>query len=207
VRLGRGDVVDIAREVKLGGPIHSKGVLILSGYLSGRYCPNQPLSLHASLVFEQTYGTVEGDSASAAELFALLSAIAELPLTQSLAVTGSINQRGEIQPIGGVNEKIEGFFDVCQNRGLTGDQGVLIPEANVKHLMLREDVIAAVAAEQFHIHAISTVDDGMVVLTGVEAGAPDEEGNFPEGSINHRIETRLVAMAEQAHPRHNDEDH
>jgi lon-related putative ATP-dependent protease len=207
VRLGRGDVVDIAREVKLGGPIHSKGVLILSGYLSGRYCPNQPLSLHASLVFEQTYGTVEGDSASAAELFALLSAIAELPLTQSLAVTGSINQRGEIQPIGGVNEKIEGFFDVCQNRGLTGDQGVLIPEANVKHLMLREDVIAAVAAEQFHIHAISTVDDGMVVLTGVEAGAPDEEGNFPEGSINHRIETRLVAMAEQAHPHHNDEDH
>ena len=206
VRLGKGDLVDIAREVKLGGPIHSKGVLILGGFLYGRYCANRPLSLHASLVFEQTYGTVEGDSASAAELFALLSAIAEAPVRQSLAVTGSINQHGEIQPIGGVNEKIEGFFDICRHRGLTGEQGVVIPEGNVKHLMLREDVIAAVEAEQFHIHVISTVDDGIALLTGIDAGAPDEEGNFPEGTINHRVETRLVAMAEQAHP-HRDDEH
>lgn len=169
VRVGAGAgtrVIDIEREVDLGGPIHSKGVLILQGYLAGRLLPEQPISLSASLVFEQSYGGVDGDSASAAELFALLSALAEIPIRQNLAVTGSINQEGDIQAIGGVNEKIEGFFDICRTRGLTGDQGVLIPAANVQHLMLRQDVIDAVAAGRFHIHAIARVEEGLALVTG-----------------------------------------
>jgi lon-related putative ATP-dependent protease len=207
VRHGRGDVVDIEREVELGGPLHSKGVLILSGFLAGRYCPEEPLSLHASLVFEQTYGPVEGDSASAAELFALLSALANVPIGQSFAVTGSINQHGAIQAIGGVNEKIEGFYDVCAKRGLTGRQGVLVPAANVKHLMLRQDVVDAVASGRFAIYAIDSVDAGISILTGVDAGARGDDGAYPEGSINQRVEARLLAMAEQAraHSGHDDE--
>jgi lon-related putative ATP-dependent protease len=181
VRLGKGEVVDIEREVELGGPIHSKGVLILSGFLGARYAGERPLSLSASLVFEQSYGGVEGDSASSAELYALLSAIAEVPIKQSMAVTGSVNQHGQVQAIGGVNEKIEGFFDVCKARGLTGEQGVLIPVSNVKHLMLRQDVVKAVDAGQFHIYPVEMVDQGIEILTGVPAGERDEEGELSGG--------------------------
>jgi lon-related putative ATP-dependent protease len=199
VRLGKGEVVDIEREIELGGPIHSKGVLILNGFLSGRYCPDQPLSLSASLVFEQTYGGVEGDSASSAELYALLSALSGIPIRQSYAVTGSVNQLGEVQAIGGVNEKIEGFFEVCRARGLTGEQGVLIPQANVKHLMLHKDVVSAVADDKFHIHAIESIDQGIAILTGKPAGERDDKGAYPPDSINYAVERQLTIMAKQAH--------
>ncbi|HWP84364.1 MAG TPA: ATP-binding protein [Terriglobia bacterium] len=197
VRLGRGEVVDIEREVELGGPIHSKGVLILSSFLGARYAPDRPLSLSASLVFEQSYGGVEGDSASSAELYALLSALAEVPIRQWLAVTGSVDQQGHVQAIGGVNEKIEGFFDVCKARGLSGRQGVLIPAANVKHLMLRHDVVQAVAEGKFHVYAIETIDQGMEILTGLPAGERDASGKFPEGSLNQRVEARCIELAEK----------
>ena len=196
VRLGAGKVVDIEREVELGGPIHSKGVLILSGYLSAQYAPEAPMSLSATLVFEQSYGGVEGDSASAAELFALLSALADAPLRQDLAVTGSINQRGQIQAIGGVNEKVEGFFDLCRARGLTGGQGVLIPASNAQHLMLHEDVVEACAEGKFAVYAIATADQGIALLTGMEAGVRGEDGAYPEGSVNRLVEERLIAFAE-----------
>ncbi len=179
VRLGRGEVVDIEREVELGGPLHSKGVLILSGFLGGRYGKTRPLSLNASLVFEQSYGGVDGDSASAAELFALLSALADAPINQAFAVTGSVDQYGRIQAIGGVNEKIEGFFDACQVTGFTGRQGVIIPASNIKHLMLRQDVVAAAAEERFRVFAIETVDQGLSLLTGLPAGELDAEGITP----------------------------
>ena len=194
VRLGKGEVINIEREVELSGPIHSKGVLILSGFLGARYASNRPLSLSASLVFEQSYGGVDGDSASSTELYALLSAISGLAIRQSFAVTGSVNQHGEVQAIGGANEKIEGFFDLCHARGLTRDQGVLIPDANVKHLMLRRDVIEAVEAGRFHIHAVRTVDEGIELLTGIEAGERDAEGLFPPDSVNGRVEQRLAEM-------------
>ena len=197
VRLGRGEVVDIEREVALGGPIHSKGVLILSAYLGARYAADRPLSLSASLVFEQSYSGVEGDSASSAELYALLSALADLPVKQGLAVTGSVNQRGQVQPIGGVNEKIEGFFDTCRAQGLTGEQGVLIPASNVKHLMLRHDVVAAVAAGQFQVYAVETIDQGIEILTGVLAAERDASGEFPVGSVNQRVEARLLTLADK----------
>lgn len=193
-RLGKGEVVDIEREVELGGAIHSKGVLILSAFLASRYAQRHPLSVSASLVFEQSYGMVEGDSASVAELCGLLSALADVPIHQSLAVTGSVNQHGQVQPIGGVNEKIEGFFDVCRVRGLTGEQGVLIPASNVKHLMLREDVVAAAADGKFHVWPIETVDQALSLLTGLPAGEPDAEGRFPEGSVNQRVADRLWEM-------------
>ncbi len=195
-RLGRGEVVDIEREVKLGGALHSKGVLILSSYLAARYARNHPLSLRASLVFEQSYGMVDGDSASVAELCALLSVLADLPIRQSLAVTGSVNQLGQVQPIGGVNEKIEGFFDISQRRGLTGEQGVLIPRTNVPHLMLREDIVAAAAAGTFHVYAIDSIDQAMELLTGVVAGQRDGEGEFPAASVNQRVESRLRELAQ-----------
>ena len=198
VRLGGGKVVDIEREVELGGAIHSKGVLILSGFISGRYAANKPLSLAASLVFEQSYGGVEGDSASSAELYALLSALADAPLSQSLAVTGSVNQHGAVQAIGGVNEKIEGFFDICRARGLTGEQGVLIPSANMKNLMLRRDVVEAAAAGKFHIYPVENVDQGIEILTGVPAGERGPTGQFPAATINFRVEQRLVEFAERA---------
>jgi lon-related putative ATP-dependent protease len=197
VRIGGGKVVDIEREVELGGPIHSKGVLILSSFLGARYAAEHPLSLSASLVFEQSYGGVEGDSASMAELCALLSALARVPIKQSFAMTGSVNQHGEAQPIGGVNEKIEGFFDVCKARGLTGEHGVIIPTSNVQHLMLRRDVVEAVEAGQFHIYPMRTVDEAIELLTGIPAGERDAEGNFPEGSINQLVEARLVELAEK----------
>lgn len=195
VRPGSGKVVDIEREVELGGPLHSKGVLILSGFLAGRYALDTPMSLFASLVFEQSYGGVEGDSASSAELYALLSALAEMPLRQDLAVTGSVNQHGEIQAIGGVNEKIEGFFDICQKRGLTSTQGVLIPQANVQHLMLRQDVIDACAAGRFAIYPVSTFEQGIALLTGIAAGKRGADGAYPAGSINARVEAQLRAFA------------
>ncbi len=194
-RLGKGEVVDIEREVELGGPIHSKGVLILSGYLGSRYAADHPLSLSATVVFEQSYGMVDGDSASSAELYALLSALSGAAIKQSIAVTGSVNQNGEVQPIGGVNEKIEGFFEVCRARGLTGDQGVLIPASNVKHLMLREEVVSAVREGKFHVWCARTIDEGIALLTGLPAGERDAAGAFPEGSVNARVEARLLALA------------
>jgi lon-related putative ATP-dependent protease len=195
VRPGSGKVVDIEREVELGGPIHSKGVLILSGFLAGRYALDTPMSLFASLVFEQSYGGVEGDSASSAELYALLSALADVPLRQDLAVTGSVNQHGEVQAIGGVNEKIEGFFDICRARGLTGSQGVLIPQANVQHLMLRKDVIDACAAGRFAIYPVATIGEGLALMTGLAAGGRGADGVYPSGSINRLVEDRLRAFA------------
>jgi len=196
VWLGAGEVVDIEREVKLAGPLHSKGVLILAGFLGERYAAELPLSLSASLVFEQSYAGVEGDSASLAELYALLSAVAGVALRQSLAVTGSINQHGQVQAIGGVNEKIEAFFDLCHARGLSGDQGVVIPSSNVAHLMLRQDVVEAVRGGRFHVYAVGSVNDGVEILTGLPAGeAAEDGGGYPEESFNLRVQERLVAMA------------
>jgi lon-related putative ATP-dependent protease len=204
VRGGSGKIVDIEREVELGGPLHSKGVLILSGFLAGRYALDSPMSLYASLVFEQSYGGIDGDSASSAELYALLSALSEMPLRQDIAVTGSVNQHGVVQAIGGVNEKIEGFFDICAARGLTGSQGVMIPRANVRHLMLRADVVAASADGRFAIWPIETIDQGITLLTGRDAGTRDGSGAYPPGSVNHAVEARLKHFAElrkQADPR------
>jgi predicted ATP-dependent protease len=195
-RVGDGDLINIEREVKLSGAIHSKGVLILSAFLAARYARNQPLSFSASLAFEQSYGMVEGDSASLAELCALLSNLADAPIKQSLAITGSVNQFGQAQAIGAVNEKIEGFYDICAARGLTGEQGVLIPAANVKHLMLRRDVVAAAEAGQFHIFPVETVNQAIEILTGIPAGELDAAGNLPEGSINRRVAARLAELAE-----------
>jgi lon-related putative ATP-dependent protease len=197
VRIGKGEVVDIERQVEMGGPIHSKGVLILTGFLGARYAAERPLSLSATLVFEQSYGGVEGDSASAAELYALLSALAQVPIQQSLAVTGSINQLGEVQAIGGVNEKIEGFFDLCDARGLTGDQGVVIPASNVQNLMLRQDVVEAVSEGKFNIFAVTTIDQGIEILTGLQAGEPDKYGDYPAGSINGLVVAKLDRLAEK----------
>ncbi len=195
VRLGEGEVVDIEREIELGGAIHSKGVLTLSSFLATRYASNLPLSLSASLAFEQTYGMVEGDSASMAELCALLSAIADVPIHQSRAMTGSVDQFGRMQAIGAVNEKIEGFFDICLARGLSGEQGVLIPRDNRKHLMLRADVVAACAEGQFHIWAVNDVDEAIELLTGLPAGAPDEQGTVPAGSMNYLVASRLLELS------------
>jgi lon-related putative ATP-dependent protease len=195
VRPGTGKVVDIEREVELGGPVHSKGVLILSGFLAGRYALETAMSLQASLVFEQSYSAVEGDSASSAELYALLSAISELALRQDLAITGSVNQHGEVQPIGGINEKIEGFFDICSACGLTGRQGVIIPAANVQHLMLRQDVVEACANGKFAIYAVRSIDEGIALLSGREAGERGSDGHYPEGSVNRLVEDRLNTFA------------
>lgn len=195
-RPGAGKLVDIEREIELGGPIHSKGMLILQGYLAATYASKVPLSLWASLVFEQSYGGVDGDSASAAELIAVLSSLAEAPIDQSYAITGSINQFGDIQAIGGVNEKIEGFFDICNQRGLTGGQGVLIPAANVRNLSLRPRVIDAVEQGQFRIIPMTTIKDAIEVLTGLVAGTRNRKGLYPKGSLNRRVEDRLIAFAE-----------
>ena len=200
VRLGGGKVLDIERESELGGPIHSKGVLILSGFLAARYAARRALALAASLVFEQSYGGVEGDSASLAELCALLSAIAEVPLRQSLSVTGSVNQHGDVQAVGGVNEKIEGFFDVCRARGLTGEQGVIIPASNVQHLMLRADVVQAVADGKFAVYPVTAIDQAVGLLTGMPAGERDALGAFPQGSVNFRVEQKLFEFAALSRP-------
>lgn len=194
-RLGEGDVIDIERETELGGAIHSKGVMILSSFLAARYSRAMPLSLSASIVFEQSYGPVEGDSASLAELCALLSALAGAPIKQSLALTGSVNQYGVVQAIGAVNEKIEGFFDICAKRGLSGEQGVVIPESNVKHLMLRPDVVEACEQGKFHIYAVHDVDEAIALLTGVPAGEANEQGMVPEGTINYLVASELTQMS------------
>lgn len=190
-RFGDDNIVDIEREVDLGGDIHAKGVLILSGYLGTTYAADSPLSMSASIVFEQNYGEVDGDSATVAELCALLSSIAAVSLKQSIAITGSMNQHGDVQAIGGVNEKIEGFFDICLRKGLTGKQGVIIPASNVQHLMLRQDVITAVEQDKFHIHAINHVSDALTLLSGLEAGKRDAEGEFSANSFNAAVAARL----------------
>jgi lon-related putative ATP-dependent protease len=195
--LGREGVVDIEREAKMGGPIHTKGVLILSGYINDKYAQDKPLSLSARLVFEQSYEGVEGDSASSTELYALLSALSGLPIKQSLAVTGSVNQKGEVQAIGGVNEKIEGFFEVCKAKGFTDKQGVMIPESNVQNLMLKEEVVDAVKQGKFRIYAVKTIDEGIEVLTGAKAGERRRDGTFEEGTVNDKVDKRLREMAEK----------
>ena len=194
-RLGSGKVVDIEREVELGGAIHSKAVMILSAALASRYAPDVPLAVQANIVFEQSYGGVEGDSASVAELSALISSLAGAPIRQNIAVTGSINQLGRVQVVGGINEKIEGFFDVCSERGLDGSHGVIIPRDNVKHLMLREEVVAAVESGRFSVYAVADIDEAVSILTGIDAGERDEEGLFPENSVNRKAEDRLIGYA------------
>ena len=197
VHLGKRGVVDIEREISMSGPSHSKGVLILANYLAGMYATDKPLSMSASITFEQSYEGVDGDSASSTELYTILSALSGLPIKQNMAVTGSVNQHGEIQPIGGVNRKIEGFFDVCKARGLTGEQGVLIPVQNLDNLMLKNEVLEAVAAAQFHIYPVRTIDEGIAILTGVEAGTRAEDGAFPEGTVHYLANEKLKEMAER----------
>ncbi len=194
--MGRRGVINIERESQLSGRIHDKGVLILSGYLGYKYAQNKPLSLSASLCFEQSYEGVEGDSASSTELYAVLSSLSGLPVQQGVAVTGSVNQKGEVQPIGGVNEKIEGFFDICKAKGLTGRQGVIIPCQNMRNLMLREEVVDAVRQGQFHIYAVRTVDEGIEILAGVAPGEKAADGSYPEGTVNYLIDQRLSELAE-----------
>jgi predicted ATP-dependent protease len=195
--LGRGGVINIERESQLSGPIHNKGVMILSGYLGWKYAQDKPLSLSASLCFEQSYEGVEGDSASSTELYAILSSLSDIPIKQNIAVTGSVNQKGEIQPIGGVNQKIEGFFKVCQAKGLNGDQGVLIPHQNLRNLMLREEVVEAIRKGQFHIYSARTIDEGIEILTGFPAGEKKKDGTYSEGTINYLVDKKLKEMAER----------
>ena len=195
--MGEDGVIQIERETEMSGPIHDKGVLTLVGYLGGQYAQRQPLSLNASLTFEQNYGGVDGDSASSTELYALLSSLSDVPVKQGIAVTGSVNQRGEVQPIGGVNEKIEGFFRICQERGLTGEQGVMIPASNLENLMLHVDVVTAVTEGKFHIWPVSTIDEGIELLTGVPAGERDADGHYPEGTIHHAVQRRLLELAQE----------
>lgn len=197
IGMGREGILDIEREAKLGGPIHTKGVMILSGYLLGKFAQDKPLSLSSHLVFEQSYSGVEGDSASSTELYTLLSALSGVPIRQGIAVTGSVNQRGEVQAIGGVNEKIEGFFEICKARGLTGEQGVMIPESNVTNLMLRDEVVQAVGGGKFHVWPVKTIDEGIEVLTGVPAGEKLADGSYPEGSVNALADQHLFKLAEQ----------
>jgi lon-related putative ATP-dependent protease len=197
VGLGREGVVDIEREAKMGGPIHTKGVLILSGYLNEKYAQDKPLSLSARLVFEQNYEGVEGDSASGAELYAILSALSGIPIKQNIAVTGSVNQKGEVQAIGGVNEKIEGFFEVCKAKGLTGQQGAMIPESNVQNLMLKEEILDAVKEGKFHIYAVNSIDQGIEILTGTKAGARRKDGTFEKETVSYIVDKRLREMAER----------
>jgi ATP-dependent Lon protease len=195
--LGKRGVINIERESQLSGRIHDKGVLILSGYLGWKYAQDKPLSLSASVCFEQSYSGVDGDSASSTELYAIMSSLADIPIRQNIAVTGSVNQKGEVQPIGGVNHKIEGFFDVCKAKGLTGDQGVMIPHQNIRNLMLREDVVKAVQDGQFHIYSVKTIDEGIEVLTGVPAGKRQEDGTYPEGTANCRVDNQLREFAKK----------
>lgn len=194
--IGRGGIIDIQRETEMGGPIHSKGVMILNGYLTGTYAQDKPLALSATIAFEQLYEGVEGDSASSTELYTLLSSLSGLPLRQEVAITGSVNQRGEVQPIGGVNRKIEGFFEVCKAKGLNGSQGVMIPHQNVRHLMLKDEVIQAVRDGKFSIWPVATIDEGIEILTGIPAGTRDENGRYPEGTVHYLVNKRLQEMAD-----------
>ncbi|MCI0406351.1 MAG: ATP-dependent protease, partial [candidate division Zixibacteria bacterium] len=193
---GRGGILDIEREVQLGGPIHSKGVMILSGYLAQKYAQDKPLTLSARLVFEQSYEGIEGDSASSTELYAILSALSGLPIKQGIAVTGSVNQKGEVQAIGGVNEKIEGHFELCKARGLNGNQGAMIPASNVENLMLKDEVLQAVKAKKFRIWGVKTLEEGIEVLTGVSAGKRGRDGKYPEGTVNFLVDKRLKEFGE-----------
>ncbi|MBU2115958.1 MAG: AAA family ATPase, partial [Gammaproteobacteria bacterium] len=193
---GSSGVIDIEREVELGKAIHSKGVLLLTGYLGAKYAREFPLTLSANIAMEQSYGHIDGDSASLAEVCALLSAITDIPIKQSLAVTGSINQHGQVQAIGGVNEKIEGYFRLCQSRGLTGEQGVIIPSSNQLNLVLNDEVIQAVKQHKFHIYVVKTVDEALTLLTGVEAGEKNNRGQYPKKSVNGRAMARLADIAE-----------
>jgi len=195
IGMGRGGVIDIERESKLGGQIHTKGVLIISGYLANKYAHDKPLTLSCRLVFEQSYGGVDGDSASSTELYAILSALADLPIKQNFAVTGSVNQKGEVQAIGGANEKIEGFYAVCKARGLKGDEGILVPRSNIQHLMLNEEVVVAVKQGKFHIYPIESIDEGIELLTGVKAGERKSDGSYELGSVHYRVDKRLTDMA------------
>jgi lon-related putative ATP-dependent protease len=197
IGMGQEGIIDIERRAKLGGPIHTKGVLILSGFLMEKYAQDKPLSLSARLVFEQSYEGVEGDSASSTELYAILSALSGLPIKQNFAVTGSVNQKGEVQAIGGVNEKIEGFYEVCKAKGLTGKQGVIIPESNVQNLMLKEEIVEAVRAEKFHIYPVKTIDEGIEILTGAKAGERRRDGTFEEETVNYKVNKRLKEIAEK----------
>jgi predicted ATP-dependent protease len=194
--MGRTGVINIERESKLSGNIHDKGVLILNGYIGWKYAQQRPLSLSASLCFEQSYEGVDGDSASSTELYVLLSSISGIPIKQSIAVTGSVNQKGEIQPIGGVNQKIEGFFHVCLTKGLTGEHGVMIPASNIENLMLHEEVVEAVRQGKFHIYAINNIDQGIEILTGVPPGERQADGSYPEGTINYLVDKRLKEIAD-----------
>ncbi|HNY64097.1 MAG TPA: ATP-binding protein [Deltaproteobacteria bacterium] len=196
IGVGSQGLIDIEREAKLSGPIHTKGVLILSGYLTNRYAQDKPLSLAARLVFEQSYSGIEGDSASSAELYAIISALSGVPIRQGIAVTGSVNQRGEIQAIGGVNEKIEGYFSVCKLKGLTGEQGVMIPASNVQNLVLKDEVVQAVKEGRFHVWSVNTIDEGIEVLTGRKAGQKDGNGVFEEGSVNSLVDSQLRSYSE-----------
>ncbi len=205
--LGRRGIVNIERESKMSGRIHDKGVLIISGYLGHKYAQQTPLTLSASLCFEQSYDGIEGDSASSTELYALLSSIAGIPLKQNIAVTGSVNQKGEIQPVGGITRKVEGFFSACKLNGLTGDQGVIIPHQNIINLMLDEEIVEAVRQEQFHIYAVKTVEEGLEILTGIPAGERSEVGEYPEGTINHKVEQRLRELAELLNQQQQGEEH
>ncbi len=195
--LGRRGIIDIERESRMGGQTHTKGVLIISGYLENKYAHDRPLSLSCRLVFEQSYGGVDGDSASSTELYAILSALSELPLKQNLAVTGSVNQKGEVQAIGGVNEKIEGFYKTCKAKGLKGDEGVMIPRSNVQHLMLNEEVVEAVRQGRFHIYPVSTIDEGIEILTGVNAGQLKKDGSYDPSTVNYRVNKRLAEMTQR----------
>ncbi len=195
--LGRRGIIDIERESRMGGQTHTKGVMIISGYLENKYAHDKPLSLSCRLVFEQSYGGVDGDSASSTELYAILSALSELPIKQNLAVTGSVNQKGEVQAIGGVNEKIEGFYKTCKVKGLKGDEGVMIPRSNVQHLMLNEEVVEAVRRGRFHIYPVSTIDEGMETLTGVKAGQLKSDGTYDSGTVNYRVNKRLAEMSQR----------
>ncbi len=198
IAVGREGIIDIERQAEMSGPSHTKGVLILSGYLNDTYAREKPLSLSARLVFEQNYGGVDGDSASSTELYSLLSALADVPIKQYVAVTGSVNQKGEVQAIGGVNEKIEGFFEVCKARGLTGKQGCMIPNSNVQHLMLKDEVITAIKSDKFHIWPVSSISEGIEVLTGMPAGKRNADGTFKKDTVNGRVQERLDEMAERA---------
>jgi len=197
VFLGKSGMVNIEREVKLSGSIHNKGVLIVSSYLAMRYARDFPLGLSSSVTFEQTYDEVEGDSATAAELIALTSALADVPAYQNIAITGSMDQHGRIQPIGGVNEKIEGFFASCRDHGLDGDEGVVIPRSNLKNLMLSDEVVEAVAEGKFNIYSAQTIDEAIGILTGTKPGERGKDGNFPKGTFNRKVEDRLREMAQQ----------
>jgi lon-related putative ATP-dependent protease len=197
IGVGREGLIDIEREAKLGGPLHTKGVMILNGYITDKYVGDIPLSLSARLVFEQSYEEVEGDSASSTELYAILSRLSDVPIKQGIAVTGSVNQKGEVQAIGGLNEKVEGFFEVCRAKGLNEGQGVLIPAANIRNLMLKEEVVAAVKEGKFHIYPVSTIDEGIEVLTGLKAGKRQKDGSFEPDSINERVQKRLTSLAEK----------